>query len=38
MNLAANIHGSLRAERRWALIIAYVSLCAAVVIFWGFAD
>ncbi|NCY23520.1 MAG: carbohydrate ABC transporter permease [Rhodospirillales bacterium] len=33
MNLAANIHGSLRAERRWALIIAYVSLCAAVVIF-----
>jgi multiple sugar transport system permease protein len=33
MNLAANINGSLRAERRWALIIAYVSLCAAVVIF-----
>ncbi len=33
MSLAANIHGSLRAERRWALIIAYVSLCAAVVIF-----
>lgn len=33
MSLAANIHGSLRAERRWALIIAYVSLSLAVVIF-----